>query len=75
MAGAPAQLVGQGAGEQSAPNRLPRPCQDDFGNVLFPDKIQDGVPEVEAGEHDSLPAQLGRQPQGFGELFLVFQGG
>ena len=75
MAGAPAQLVGQGEGEQPAPNRLANLCQNDFSDALFPGKIKDGVPETETGEHDRLTAQLGRQPHGFGDLLLVFEGG
>jgi hypothetical protein len=73
--GAPAQLVGQGDGEQPAPTRLVNLCQDDFRNALFPDKIKYGVPEAETGEHDRLTAQLGRQPQGFGDPLLVFERG
>ena len=56
MAGATTQLVGQGDGEQSAPTRLARLGQDDGGDALFPGKIQEGIPEVETGEHDRLPA-------------------
>ena len=42
---------------------------------MFPDKIKDGIPAAETGEHDRLPTQLGRQPQGFGDLLLIFEGG
>jgi hypothetical protein len=42
---------------------------------MFPDKIQDGVPEAETREHNCLTAQLGRQPQVFGDSLLVFDCG